>query len=110
MEKDALVLWATSYRHISACIKGLDNDEDGILYNRAFINLLSHGKYALHEPTEMGKTTRRLLSSAEILQDFSILFRTDFEPSPAVPCKPNSAPTRAQPGNPATAAEEPPTT
>ncbi len=43
--------------HFSACIKKDPNDADGILHQR-FIDLLSHGKYSLYEPTEMGEETR----------------------------------------------------
>lgn len=37
-----------------------DNEDDRALYNRA-LNLLSHGKYAIHEPTEMGEDNKELL-------------------------------------------------
>jgi AAA domain len=45
------------YRHFSACIKRDANDADGILHQR-FIDLLSHGKYSLYEPMEMGEETK----------------------------------------------------
>ncbi len=45
------------YGHFSACIKKGPGDADGILHQR-FIDLLSHGKYSLYEPTEMGDETR----------------------------------------------------
>ncbi len=45
------------YGHFSACIKKDPNDAEGILHQR-FIDLLSHGKYSLYEPTEMGDETR----------------------------------------------------
>lgn len=45
------------HRHFSACIKKDPNDADGILHQR-FIDLLSHGKYSLYEPMEMGEETR----------------------------------------------------
>lgn len=45
------------YGHFSACIKRAPNDADGILHQR-FIDLLSHGKYSLYEPREMGDETR----------------------------------------------------
>lgn len=45
------------YGHFSACIKKGPTDADGILHQR-FIDLLSHGKYSLYEPTEMGDETR----------------------------------------------------
>jgi hypothetical protein len=44
---------------ISFCLKALDNEEDRALYHRA-LNLLSHGKYAIHEPTEMGEDNKDL--------------------------------------------------
>jgi hypothetical protein len=43
--------------HFSACIKKDPNDADGILHQR-FIDLLSHGRYSLYEPKEMGEQTR----------------------------------------------------
>jgi hypothetical protein len=45
------------YAHFSACIKKHPNDADGILHQR-FVDLLSHGKYSLYEPKEMGDETR----------------------------------------------------
>jgi hypothetical protein len=45
------------YGHFSACIKKDPKDAEGILHQR-FIDLLSHGKYSLYEPTEMGDETR----------------------------------------------------
>lgn len=45
------------YEHFSACIKRDPNDADGILHQR-FVDLLSHGKYSLYEPKEMGDETR----------------------------------------------------
>ena len=45
------------YGHFSACVKKGPNDAEGILHQR-FIDLLSHGKYSLYEPTEMGDETR----------------------------------------------------
>lgn len=44
---------------ISFCLKALDNEEDEALFNRA-LNLLSHGKYAIHEPTQMGEDNQDL--------------------------------------------------
>jgi hypothetical protein len=41
------------------------------LYNRA-LNLLSHGKYAIHEPTEMGEDNKVLFR--RILRDFVAKF------------------------------------
>lgn len=62
LEKTALF---HGYGHFSECIKTDKNDADGILHQR-FVDLLSHGKYALFEPSEMGRETkdyfRRILS------------------------------------------------
>ena len=57
---------------ISFCLKALDNEEDRALYNRA-LNLLSHGKYAIHEPTEMGDDNKDLFR--RILRDFVTKFQ-----------------------------------
>ena len=57
---------------ISFCLKALDNEEDRALYNRA-LNLLSHGKYAIHEPTEMGEDNKDLFR--RILRDFIARFQ-----------------------------------
>ena len=56
---------------ISFCLGALGT-EDVALYNRA-LNLLSHGKYAIHEPTEMGEDNQELFR--RILQDFVTTFR-----------------------------------
>jgi hypothetical protein len=59
------------YGHFSQCIKKAPDDADGILHQR-FIDLLSHGKYSLYEPLEMGEETkeyfRRILT--EFLNDY----------------------------------------
>ncbi len=39
------------------CIYGIDKDD--ILYERA-LNLLSHGKYSIYEPVEMGEDNKDL--------------------------------------------------
>lgn len=52
---------------ISFCLKKIDNEGDRALYNRA-INLLSHGAYAIYEPTEMGEDNKELFR--RILKDF----------------------------------------
>ncbi len=57
---------------IGFCLKALDNEEDLALYNRA-LNLLSHGKYAIHEPTEMGEDNQELFR--RILRDFTTKFQ-----------------------------------
>lgn len=56
---------------ISFCLKALNNEEDRALYNRA-LNLLSHGRYAIHEPTEMGDDNKDLFR--RILTDFITKF------------------------------------
>lgn len=59
---------------ISFCLKVLNN-EDIALYNRA-LHLLSHGQYAIHEPTEMGEDNKELFR--RILKDFTNEFRFDM--------------------------------
>lgn len=54
LEKTALFL---GYSHFSKCIKDVDDDADGILHQR-FVDLLSHGKYSMYEPTEMSDDTK----------------------------------------------------
>ena len=54
LEKTALFLGHT---HFSDCIKESSDDADGILHQR-FVDLLSHGKYSMYEPTEMSDDTR----------------------------------------------------
>lgn len=53
------------------CLKALDNEEDRALFNRA-LNLLSHGAYAIHEPTEMGEDNKALFR--RILSQFITRF------------------------------------
>jgi len=57
---------------ISFCLRTLDNDSDRALFNRA-LNLLSHGQYAIHEPTEMGNDNKELFR--RILRDFISKFQ-----------------------------------
>jgi AAA domain len=64
------------YGHFSSCIKRDPNDADGILHQR-FVDLLSHGKYSLYEPTEMGEETKRYFQ--KILRDF--INRYPFNPA-----------------------------
>jgi len=64
MEKTASFF---GHADISFCLKALNN-EDLALYNRA-LNLLSHGRYAIHEPTEMGEDNQALFR--RILRDFT---------------------------------------
>ena len=54
LEKTALFL---GHRHFSECIKKAADDADGILHQR-FVDLLSHGKYSMYEPTEMADDTK----------------------------------------------------
>ena len=54
LEKTALFL---GHRHFSECIKDITNGTDSILHQR-FVDLLSHGKYSMYEPTEMGDDTK----------------------------------------------------
>lgn len=54
LEKTALFL---GHQHFSACVKEAADDAHGILHQR-FVDLLSHGKYSMYEPTEMGDDTR----------------------------------------------------
>jgi hypothetical protein len=72
MEKTASFF---GHADISFCLKALDNEEDLALYNRA-LNLLSHGKYAIHEPTEMGEDTKALFR--RILEDFTTKFQFEL--------------------------------
>jgi hypothetical protein len=44
------------HQNLRACLSGLD---DEALYNRA-LHLLSHGKYAISEPVEMGEDNKEL--------------------------------------------------
>lgn len=68
MEKTASFF---GHADISFCLKEL-NKEDLALYNRA-LNLLSHGKYAIHEPTEMGEDNQDLFR--RIFQEFITEFK-----------------------------------
>lgn len=65
---------ATFFGHsdISFCLKALDDEENRALFNRA-LNLLSHGKYAIHEPTRMGEDNQDLFR--QILNDFIARFQ-----------------------------------
>ena len=56
----------------SACIHGV---EDEVLYSRA-LNLLSHGKYSIYEPVEMGEDNKVLFNS--ILQAFLQKYEFDL--------------------------------
>lgn len=69
MEKTASFF---GHSEISFCLKALDNDEDSALFNRA-LNLLSHGMYTVHEPTEMGEDNKELFR--RIFVDFVTKFQ-----------------------------------
>lgn len=80
MEKTASFFGHSS---IAFCLKALDNEEDRALFNRA-LNLLSHGAYALHEPTEMGEDNKELFR--RILWEFITRFEfalPEVMPTPA---------------------------
>ncbi|MCC8361608.1 AAA family ATPase [Lysobacter sp. A6] len=64
LEKTALF---HGYTHFGACIKKDPGDADGVLHQR-FVDLLSHGKYSLYEPVEMGDETKRFFR--KIVRDF----------------------------------------
>ena len=68
---------ATFFGHadISFCLKALDDEENQALFNRA-LNLLSHGKYAIHEPTLMVEDNQILFRS--ILNQFITRFQFDL--------------------------------
>jgi hypothetical protein len=74
MEKTASFFGHSS---LAFCLKALDNDEDRALFNRA-LNLLSHGAYAIHEPTEMGEDNKELFRRilAEFINRFEFALPT----------------------------------
>jgi hypothetical protein len=73
MEKTAAFF---GHSDISFCLKALDKGGDNrALFNRA-LNLLSHGKYAIHEPTPMGEDNQNLFR--QILNDFTTSFQFDL--------------------------------
>lgn len=67
---------------IAFCLKALDNEVDRALFNRA-LNLLSHGAYAIHEPTEMGEDNKELFR--RILREFIAQF--DFALPGIIPAR-----------------------
>ena len=67
---------------IAFCLKTMDNEVDRALFNRA-LNLLSHGAYAIHEPTEMGEDNKELFR--RILREF--IARFDFALPAIVPAR-----------------------
>ncbi|CAB3774540.1 anticodon nuclease [Paraburkholderia humisilvae] len=87
MEKTASFF---GHADISFCLKALSIQEDRTLYNRA-LNLLSHGKYAIHEPTEMGEDNKELFR--RILEDFTTKFQFDLPDILETTPTPAAAPT-----------------
>lgn len=85
MEKTASFF---GHADISFCLKALDNEEDRAVYNRS-LNLLSHGRYAINEPTEMGEDNQELFR--RILRDFTTRFR--FALPDILEATPTTAPT-----------------
>jgi hypothetical protein len=89
MEKTASFFGHTD---ISFCLQTLANAEDTALYNRA-LNLLSHGQYAIHEPTEMGDDNKDLFR--RIFRDFINTFKfalPDLSDTPPVVVAPAQIP------------------
>lgn len=64
------------YGHFGNCLKKDKNDADGILHQR-FVDILSHGKYSMYEPIEMGDQTKDYFRS--ILHGF--VERFPFNPA-----------------------------
>lgn len=88
MEKTASFF---GHADISFCLKVLDNEEDRALYNRA-LNLLSHGRYAIYEPTPMGDDNKDLFR--RVLGDFLTQFQFALPEivAPTAPPAPAAAP------------------
>ncbi len=83
LEKTALF---HGYEHFSACIKQDQNDANGILHQR-FVDLLSHGKYSMFEPSEMGDETKNYFRTilSKFLENYPFnpaLFPDQFEEVP----------------------------
>ena len=72
MEKTAAFF---GHPDISFCLKAIDDGENRALFNRV-LNLLSHGKYSIHEPTPMGEDNQALFR--QILNDFVTRFQFDL--------------------------------
>lgn len=64
LEKTALF---HGYGHFGSCLKKDKDDAEGILHQR-FVDILSHGKYSMYEPVEMGEQTKDYFKT--ILQGF----------------------------------------
>jgi hypothetical protein len=87
---------STFFGHSSMafCLKALNNEEDRALFNRA-LNLLSHGAYAIHEPTEMGEDNKELFR--RILREFIAKFEFALpDVIPVAPAPPTSQEPPAQ--------------
>ena len=76
LEKTALF---HGYTHFGKCIKEADDDAEGILHQR-FVDLLSHGKYSMFEPAEMGEQTKEYFRT--ILDSFLEKFPFNSEHFP----------------------------
>lgn len=85
-EKTALFL---GYTHFSVCIKKDPADADGVLHQR-FIDLLSHGKYSLYEPVQMGSETKEYFR--KIIREFLERYPYNKALFPSVPI-PDTDPT-----------------
>ena len=83
MEKTAAFF---GHSDISFCLKALDNEEDRALYNRA-LNLLSHGRYAIYEPTPMGDDNKDLFrrTLGDFITKFQFALPEIIEPPTAAP-------------------------
>jgi hypothetical protein len=79
LEKTALF---HGYTHFGRCIKKGPTDADGLLHQR-FVDLLSHGKYSLFEPREMGEETRKYLR--RIVREFLERYPFNSELFPDTP-------------------------
>lgn len=55
------------YSHFGSCIKKDKDDAEGILHQR-FVDILSHGKYSMYEPADMGEQSKEYFKT--ILQGF----------------------------------------
>jgi wobble nucleotide-excising tRNase len=79
LEKTALF---HGYSHFGSCIKKDPGDAEGLLHQR-FVDLLSHGKYSLFEPREMGEETRKYFR--RIVRDFLERYPFNSELFPSTP-------------------------
>lgn len=68
------------YKEFSACLQGLD---DEALFSRA-LNLLSHGKYSVYNPVEMGEDNKDLFKT--VLNEFLARYQFDL---PKILMEPN---------------------